>query len=301
MYIYLDVIVLLNAVVNGLILFLTGWVLGIERKAFGIAAAIFISVLYVLVCLIYRAPFLSHPAIKLMISALCVFLSFHFCTRRQFFLALGTFYLISFILGGAVLGYSFFMKYSDFMESGKSMAMRFNLSLLCKGLLTGSALIFFFVRPLLNRKAKLAYYYQVEIAYQDKQIRASGYLDSGNHLYTMSGDHPVILAETAYVKPLLSAEARRYLEEVDPADWIARLAECKDDAWLARVHLISYRGIGSADLLLGFRPDAIRIHDGGKAHAFSHVVGIYDAPFSSDGSYHVLLHAKIGQCLGERG
>lgn len=300
MHIYLDVIILLNTLINGMILYLTGWAVGIKRSIRRLIIATGVSVAYVLIGLTANCPALHHPLVKFLFSALLIWIAYPFRSRRSFIKRLAAFYLISFTLGGVVLGFFFANSPADLR--GAALPVQIDIYVLGAGLGAGIALVYFFIRPILRRGEKVQFIYPVTIELAGRQARANGFLDSGNHLYTLGGAHPVILIEKEAAKPLLSREANAYLSSVAPDNWIRAISSCKDEQWKKRIHLISYRAVGGSGLMLGFRADAVEISLGAKERrGFPCVVGIYHEKLSADGSYHILLHSSIVQCLGERG
>lgn len=301
MYIYLDVIILLNTLINGIILYLTGWAVGIKCSIRRLILATGVSVAYVLVGLTANCPALHHPLVKFLFSALLIWIAYPFHSRRSFIKRLAAFYLISFTLGGAILGYFFFAN-SPAELRGAALPAQIDIYTLGAGLGAGITLIYFFIRPIFRRGGKIQLIYPVTIELAGRQVRANGFLDSGNRLYTLGGAHPVILIEKEAAKPLFSRETNAYLASVAPSDWIRAISSCEDEQWKKRIHLISYRAIGGSDLMLGFRADEVEISLGAQERrGFPCVVGIYHEKLSADGSYHILLHSSIVQCLGERG
>lgn len=294
MYIYLDVIILLNVFVNGIILVLTAWVLGISYKKVKIGTAVIVSVVYLISCIFYHIQVLYQPMIKFLVSIAMIALAFPTKSWQQFFKTLFAFYLISFLLGGAVFGYSFFFQNSSLITRNGFGVEQINFALLCKGLLLGICITFFCIRPILRNRSQRKYLYDVEIVYHEKVVHLVGLWDSGNRLYTMSTGKPVILVEKDALKPLLSPALNQYLNDFDASVWIDSLEKCADKECLSKIELIAYRGIGSASLLLGFRVDQIKIQlDDAQKHTFDFIVAIYDEKLSIDGSYNTLLHAEV--------
>lgn len=294
MYIYLDVIILLNVFVNGIILLLTAWVLGLNYKKIRICSAVVVSVVYVISCIFYHIQVLYQPMIKILVSMAMIALAFSTKSWQQFFKTLFTFYLISFLLGGAVFGYSFFVQNTSLITRNKFIFEQINFLLLCKGLFLGICIAFFCIRPLLRNRSRGKYLYDVEIMNQEKVIHMVGFWDSGNRLYTMNTGKPVILVEKDVLKPLFSPALNQYLNDFDASVWIDNLDKCADKECLSKIELIAYRGIGSANLLLGFRVDQIKIQlDDSQKHRFDFIVGIYNEKLSVDGSYNTLLHSEL--------
>lgn len=289
MVIYMDIVLLLNLCVSGLLFFLTAHLLGSPRRRWRMASATLLATGYGVLPLFCQAA--QHPLAKLGASALLVYVAFGAPSLRRFALELAAFYIVSFLLGGAVLGYLYFWQDSRAALAAAAGAS-VSFGTVVGGVLAGCTLLGFFLRPILTRRLHAALLYPVEVEYDGRCLKATGLLDSGNHLYALGSRTPVILVERGALEPLLDEAARLYLAEVPAARWVEALSSCGAARWKERICLIPYRGIGVSDILLGFRPDVVRIFVEGQARETAFAVGIYDAPLSADGSYRILLHAQ---------
>lgn len=287
--IYMDIVLLLNLCVSGLLFFLTAQLLGSRRHWRRMVSATVLAAGYGVLPLFFPAA--EHPAAKLAASAALVYVAFGARNVRRFALELAAFYIVSFLLGGAVLGYLFFWQ-DGRAPFGAASGAPVSFWTVLGGVLVGSALLGFFLRPVLARRLRGSLLYPVEVEYEGRRLRATGLLDSGNHLYALGSRIPVILIERGALEPLLDEAARAYLAAVPAANWVEALSSCGARRWKERVCLIPYRGIGVSNILLGFRPDVVRIFVDGQAKETAFAVGIYDAPLSADGSYRILLHAQ---------
>ncbi|HWQ60986.1 MAG TPA: sigma-E processing peptidase SpoIIGA, partial [Negativicutes bacterium] len=99
MYVYADILLLINTVMNGVILLLTAWAAGIVCKAWRLAAAAFLGAPYALGGLFSALAPLYIPAAKLIAAAVLVRLAFGALRWRPLLLAVAAFYLVSFLLG----------------------------------------------------------------------------------------------------------------------------------------------------------------------------------------------------------
>lgn len=105
MIIYADMILVVNVLMNSIILFFTALLTGSAIKIWRIIIAAGIGSIYVLASIIDKTYFLSSVGAKLAISIVLVYTVFGFMSLGTFLLRLGTFYVTSFIFGGAVLGW----------------------------------------------------------------------------------------------------------------------------------------------------------------------------------------------------
>lgn len=293
MYIYIDIIILVNLFINTLILLLTAWILGIHYKKLRVFAAVITTVVYVILFIKYPNSLWSYPFIKFIFSILIIWIAFGKRTWRQFFLALGSFYLISFVLGGAVIGYYFFSQNVVSVEGLNYKELSFNLKSIGQGLMVGCLLMYCFIKSMIRQKAKLNYIHELYLENNNHSIIVKGFFDSGNHLYDMTGGKPVILVEQTALTPLFSAYVNNFLEEFNNKDWFTNWQECQDEQWKKSIAIISYQAIGASDLLIGQRIHKVKVKNANDWCEFDCVIGIYPKSLSMDGSYQALLHASM--------
>lgn len=297
MYVYADILLLINTVMNGLILLLTAWAAGIAGKAWRLAAAAFLGALYALGELLPALTPLYVPAAKLLAAAVLVRLAFGPRPWRSLLLAVAAFYLVSFLLGGAVLGWLLLAASPGAghwaQPSWHHLVIGGFLALLLLGLVW---------RRLLAGLTRRRLLLPIVISYAGRQVRLTALLDTGNHLYTLGGRRPVVLVDQAGLEPLLGSRVGEYLRSTSPAAWLAGLDQCADPDWLARVQIIPCRGIGGGSLLLGFRPDSLTVIIAtGSATAEDAVVGIHSGRLSAAGAYAALLHPAVLRVLDSKG
>jgi len=297
MYVYADVLLLINTIMNGAILLLTAWAAGTAGKAWRLAAAAFLGALYALGGLLPALAPLYYPIAKLLAAAVLVRLAFGPLAWRTLLLAVAAFYLVSLLLGGAILGWLLFVS-----PPGGPGLPAVTWCHLAAGGLIALLLVGLVWRRLLTGLTRRRLLLPLVLGYAGRQIRLTALLDTGNHLYTPGGRRPVVLVAQAGLEPLLGSRVCEYLSRTPPAAWIAGLDQCPDREWLARVQIIPCRGVGGADLLLGFRPDSLTvITAAGSATADDAVVAIHSGRLSAAGAYAALLHPAILRGLDTRG
>lgn len=291
MYIYIDVVVLLNLCVNTALLLLTAWALNLDYAKIKLAAAVFILTAYVVLLLICPWHFCGHPLIKIMVSATAVFVAFGKKKWRGFIVTLGTFYFISFLLGGAVFGYYFFCR--DFVSQQDFTSSGFSLSSLFQGMFVGVLLFFGLAKYLVRRKSRGAFITKIRLQNNERQVIVDGFWDSGNQLYDITGRKPVILVEKGCLHSLFSAAANQFLAKIDEKEWFQTWPLCEDETWKKNMTLVSYRSIGHASFLLGQRLAQVEVKQKGEWQPVDCVIGIYPRELSPDHSYQALLHSSM--------
>ena len=291
MIVYADVVLAVNLVMNSIILWLTAVVTGsaIHLRRLLVAA------LGGAACVLFGA----HPAMavlqylpaKLILSALMILIAFRYGSLRLFFLRTAGFYLISFLLGGAVLGWISLEGNLPARRPGDSLTVGYE-SLLA-GALIAAALAAALMNLLRRRALHPGLCRTLRIAYGGRAVSLTALLDTGNSLRSLWG-RPVIPTAADSLMPLFSAETVRYLMERHPDGWLHDLDQCGDSLWLSRVETLPLRTVTGAGLILAFRPDSITVTDGkGIARHVSAVIALSGTSLAADGSYQALLHPDL--------
>ena len=291
MIIYADLVLAINILMNSLILWLTAVATGVRFTAWRIGLAAVAGSVYVLLGAVQELSMLYSPLAKVFVSASLVFITFGYISLRLFLFQVGAFYFVSFLLGGAVLGWLFFWEDHLPLRQGEISLNWINLAV---GSLVGAGLAVALTRRCISRMYRKKTLYELHIEYRGKKAAVMAMLDTGNGLYTIVGRKPVIPVEVASLMPLLSSGATRFLSECAPEEWLGSLDSCNDAEWLSRVEVVPYRSVGAASMLLAFRPDSITVFTEAGLVIADHVaIAIYSGCLSSEGRYQALLHPGL--------
>lgn len=293
MYVYVDIILAINVCMNTILLLLTAWVGRITYTWWRVLLAAVWGAAYVVVGARPELAFFYTVPLKLIMSISIILIAFGFKCLKALFLQIAVFYVVSFVLGGAILGWSFLWYSGDpFIYTHRLEQVSWIL--LAGGSLLCIALLFLITRFVLNRMLRQRVLYQVEARCNDKSVAFTALLDTGNALYTIIGRKPVVLVNQEILEDIMDERATRFLHDNPPEQWLERLDTYGDDAWLARIHVIPYRAVGSNSMLLGFRPDGLTVKIENQIVETSNVVlGLYQGNLAHDDMYQALLHPAI--------
>ena len=293
MYVYADVIFIINIIMNSTILLLTAWTAGIRYKLWRIIIGGIIGSCYLLIGMLPGIT-IYQPVCKVIISFLLLVIAFGVKPLRSMLLLMAFFYVIAFILGGAVAGWLYFWQTSHYLGSVNLFLVDLSWLDLLFGSGVGVLLIMIVLRRILPRLIRHQNSYQVKIEYEGRKVEFTAMLDTGNGLYTVVGRRPVIVVNYKDIEPILSAEVVGFLRKYPPEMWLINLDQCMDISWMARMQIIPYHGIGSKSMMLAFRPDCFMV---GNKDSFVEVhdvvIGIYNGMLTGDREYVALLHPQI--------
>ncbi|MBO1510508.1 sigma-E processing peptidase SpoIIGA [Metabacillus bambusae] len=307
MSIYLDVIWLLNFSFDLFLLLLTA--IALKRKIFKLR--ILLSALLgssiVLMMFSPLAFIATHPLGKMIISMMMVLLAFGFKRFRYFFQSLLTFYFVTFMVGGGMIGAHYFlqaeMSYLDGILMTNSTGFGHPISWLF--VLIGFPVVWIFSRNRLEgletKKIHFDQLVSVTIRVESTQFTLNGLVDSGNQLFDPITRSPVMIIDTLkaqnYIPKLLVNQAIQ-------DDVMKSMSESGDEShpWEHRVRIIPYRVVGSEhQFLLGFKPDEVWIETKNeKIKVHKTIVGLNRTKLSSEDEYECIVHPKMlqGQSIG---
>lgn len=291
-YIYADVVLIVNCIMNSVILVLTAHAGGISYSWKRLLLAALLGGVYALSGIFPEMAVLYSIPGKLMMSVMLVLMAFGYRTVRTTLVLVGAFFIVSFILGGATLGWLYFIQIEAPQRAGNYLDVSWS------NLVTGSViavmLVTLIARRLLGKMIRQKNFYQARIEYNGQNKEITGMLDTGNNLYSLLGHKPVVLLCWQSAIQLLGPQVADYLTSTSPEAWLSNLHKCQDANWLARVEVIPCQSVGGRNMLLGFRPDGISVRtEDGLAHTTEVLIGLYDGVFASDRHCEALLHPAL--------
>lgn len=292
MSIYADVVLFINFVMNTVILVLTAYAAGISFKWKRILVTAIVGGVYTLAGVFPNMAILYSIPGKLVASALIIVLAFGYRSTKITVTLIGIFFIVSFTLGGALLGWLYFIQTeAPFLKAGHIITLSWQN--LVMGSVVAIILIRVIYKKVLTKMYRKTTYYQAVIEYAGSSQAVTGMLDTGNGLFSLLGRKPVVLLTLQPALQVLSAEAADFLTSNPPDTWLMKLEQCKDSAWLARVEVIPCRSVGGRDMLLGFRPDMITVMtEEGSVNTAEVLIGIYAGEFNSR-DCQALLHPAL--------
>ncbi|WP_374723332.1 sigma-E processing peptidase SpoIIGA [Calidifontibacillus erzurumensis] len=296
MTVYLDVIWLLNFFFDALLLLLTSLVVKRKVNKWRILLGAFIGSLIVLFYFTPVVSIVAHPVGKLFYSIIIVYAAFGFLKFRYFLKNLITFYFITFMIGGGMLGLHYYFQ-TDIAIVKSVIATKtsgFGDPVSWITVVVGFPLVWYFSKMNMEEIEMTKIHYEqivdVHITINEKKILVKGLIDSGNQLYDPITQTPVMILD--YEKAL----------ECVPQSVITQINQLEtfnfdniDLKWAKRIRIIPFRGVGSDhQLLLAIRPDEVCILTNEKEIRTKKVfIGISHSVLSSSEDYNCILHPRM--------
>lgn len=239
--IYLDTLFLVNFIFDYILLLCTARVSGTEIRRLYILAAATLGGLYACLCAL-RNGWIQHPIIQSCCSIMLCILSFG--NKKSLLRCTVVFLAISAMLGGILSAVSVNIHNVLFFP------VDFKATVLIFAVVYIVLYIFFRKFPQLQQKE----YHNIVITINNQTIKCKAIRDTGNELYDPITNLPVLVCDASTLQPLFPDVL---LSMDDPFRLFMEINQSK--GWENKMKLIPYRTISESGILLGFKPDSIRI------------------------------------------
>ena len=286
MVVYYDELLLINFILNSIILSLTAWSANSPASKRRIISGALLGSFYALGELLPALALLYTPLSKLLFTALVIAVVFGRQPIRRFSLLIVIFFVNSFTLGGAVIGwFYFFQSVPGQFESSHFVITGYQLA---GGGIVGVGLIMIWAKSFIKTFSRKNVCYSLKICYEGQVIELNGLLDTGNRLYSPLGHKPVVLVDQQALIGLLSNQVIQYL--IMNRDYLVEaIHNVPDGNLMSRLEIIPYQGVGGNNVLVGFRPDWVEV----RSVRNQAVIALAPVKLSADNGYQAVLHPDI--------
>lgn len=233
--------------------------------------------------LLYQFP------IMLAFSVLMVTATFAPINWRRLMNAMGIFYLIAFVSGGAALAAVYLTNGNWLLVDLVAIGVILMVTELGWGIIQ-------------KRLWRELFHVPIQITFGEASLTLDALVDTGNRLKDPLTGSPVVIVEYPALTGLFSEELKVIFNSMEKSDSLNIPDEFLTSPWSSRFRLIPYTSIGKErGMLIGFRPDEIRIIDDGHVIPVKNVIiGVHNRPLCPEGTYKALLHPDVFQTAMER-
>ncbi|GEN32729.1 sporulation sigma-E factor-processing peptidase [Aneurinibacillus danicus] len=298
MTMYADIVFLTNAVIDYMLLFLTGHICRQPLRKRRLLFASLVGATYTVFLFFPPLSFAFTFLAKLLFSCLMIMLAFRWTKMWGFVRLLATFYAVSFFIGGGLMAaHAMLEEKSEVVDgivvthtgaSGPPLTLWFliiGFSLLWWGVRYG----YYSVKA--SRQVDVQYV-QLEVDIFGHTIACRGFIDTGNQLFDPLTRIPVTVMEAEVWKGILPERLLQRLEEEITAFELDMPEE--ESRWLERLRFIPYRTVSSqTGFLVAIRPDEVRVYANDKTYCINRMlIGLRAVRLSADRSYQAIVHPK---------
>lgn len=294
-YVYADVIILENLVMNYLILWSTAKFLRKEFSRKKLFLAALLGAIYAVFSYFHQYKYLYTMSLKILFSFLIITIAFTPYKLKEFFRYTAVFYVLSFVFGGAAFGLFYFINGIESLRNGVYLLNSFPVKIL----LVSSIIAYFFVRYCWDfiqyRIKREKIITKISISVDEKDTVVDALVDTGNSLSEPITNTPVIIAEYGSLKTLLPQDVQCIFEQNKENNFGIIANIFSGSQWVSRFRVIPFKSLGRDNgMLIGFKPDQITIDLNQENRKIKNIiVGIYNRELSNDGEYRALIHPDI--------
>jgi stage II sporulation protein GA (sporulation sigma-E factor processing peptidase) len=295
MDIYIDVLFIVNLVLNYLILFSADKFLKKESGALRILMGAGLGALYsVIIVILPGITFLYSLIAKILLSILIVYITFTPRTLKTFMKSILTFYGVSFLFGGAVLGVMYFYEGSGFIKNGIIYYYWNSKWTLTVFGVAFAAIIFRTIIQITKFNfLKKNLIFSTIIFLNGRSVKVNGFVDTGNSMKEPFSGKPVIIVEFDSLKDILPIDIVNSISTDDENnDLFESITNCKIDQFINyKFRMIPFSVLGKEnDMIPAIIADYVEINDSDKTKRFKNVViGIYNKKMPSEGEYSAII------------
>lgn len=298
--VYVDVLLIVNFVMDFFIIWAAGKLANVRFTIPRMLLAAVLGAVYSLVVFFPEISYFNTLMAKVAFSFVMILAAFAPLTIRSFFRSLVYFYLVSFAMGGAIIGITYLTEELPWSVQVLNGAASYFGNLHPGWLLIGMGVavisglggIIFLRRSWLQEQLLS----ELIISFDDKQILVSALLDTGNQLIDPLTNKPVIVVEYESLKGILPEGISSSIAGKDDIS-LTGLSENISPDWAARLKLIPYNSVGrSHGMMLGVKPDMVEIiNRERKIKTNNVVIGILNRTLNKEGRFHALLPPAVLQ------
>lgn len=293
MTIYVDIVFAENVIMNCIILIATAVILKIKIKYIRIFIASVLGAIYSVVAYIGILKLYSSLILKLVLSILIVYVAFNPQKLKKLWKDLIIFYLTSFVFGGVAFALIYVIKPQDILMRNGLFLGTYPLKTILLGAIISFLVILVAFKIVKGKFSKKDMFCELEIRINNKCIKTRAMIDTGNCLKEPITNMPVIVIEHTLLYECIPREILNNLEKIIGGDFEGIPKKIKEH-YISKLKLIPYSSLGKQNgLLLGIKPESVKIITEEKENIMKAVIGIYNKSLTKRGEYRALVGAGV--------
>lgn len=289
-YIYGELFIIENLIINFIILKLTSKLLHRKMTLFRCVLISVISSIYSLMQ--FSFPILTWYPLKILLSVLIVGSGFFPIKLREFIKAMIIFYTTSAIFGGCVFILIFmFNQESDMTLEVHGVKFYFVILGIFLGFQVVMKLKDYMIENKLNEENLMV----VNLSIDSQISRINGFRDTGCSLADPMSGKPVLLVTYDSIKSILPNEIKLYLQSYDNTYDTNIHNHLSDNKYLKRIHFIPYHSVqNNSQYLFCYMVDYIEFStENNKLKLDKVYVGICMNSISHNNEFQALINPKL--------
>ena len=297
MTIYIDIVLLENIVMNYIIILATAIISKARISIWRSLIAATIGGIYAILNYLVKLEMIYNLILKFLISIIMIRIAYNSKKYKSFFKQLVMFYLTSFTFGGITFMLLFFINPQNIILKDNTLVGMYPIKVTIIGGIIGFIVISMVAIIIKNRLNQNNIIYDLEILHNGKQVKLKTLMDSGNLLKDPISNMDVIIVEKDSLKEILEQEAIEHIESMKNGNIIENNLNI---VYKYRFKLIPFSSLGNENgMLVGFKPDYIKIYGEEENIRTDIIIGIYDGKLTKSNKYTSLVGLNIFKRSGE--
>ena len=285
MTIYVDVVFIENLLINYIILCATAIIAKNKIHFLKFLLASSFGSLYAILNYIISLSNLENFFLKLFISSFMILISFDNKKIKVFFKNLIMFYLTSFTFGGAAFMLLFFVSPESVIYENGRFIGTYPLKITIYGGVLGFIIIILVAKFIKNKFSNTLC--DLEIFFKGKVIKLKTLVDSGNLLKEPISNQDVIVVQKSSLEDLID---KKILNEATSMIKGSLIGDMSKELYEYKFKVIPFSSLGNENgVLIGFKPDYIKIYSDEEIIKKDVIIGIYDGALSKTNLYTSLI------------
>ncbi|MGE6258666.1 sigma-E processing peptidase SpoIIGA [Heyndrickxia sporothermodurans] len=298
MVVYMDVVWLLNLLVDAMLLWMTAIILKRNISLWRVLIGGLIGSLLIIMSLTPFSDYAGNPFVKLGFSIVMVYSVFGFKRLKYFLSNLLTFYFVTFLTGGILIGTHYFIHFDFQLNNSVLLASvrGFGDPISWVFILIGIPISWYFSKKRMDafEMIKIQYDQLVDVKIEINGIclDIKGLIDSGNQLYDPLSKQPVMIVSIQKCLDLLPKEVVEVTENTD--NFLHGKTILSSD-WNERIRFIPAKVVGKNNqLLLAYKPDQLFIQHGHECWDVKKaLISFTNQHLSSEDVFQCIVHPKM--------
>lgn len=289
MTIYIDIVLVENIIMNFIILFATAIILKIKIKYIRIFVASLLGAVYSVIAYMGILKLYSNIIMKILLSILIVYIAFNPQSIKKMWKNLVIFYLTSFVFGGVAFALIYILKPQDILMKNGLFLGTYPLKTVLLGAIISLLVILVGFKIVKGKFSKKDMFCDLEIKINNKIVKTTAMIDTGNCLKEPISNIPVIVLEHTLLYECIPKQILNNLEKIIGGGFEEIPQEIKEK-YISKLKLIPYSSLGKQNgMLLGIKPEYVKISAEEKEKKINVIIGMYNKSLTKRGEYRALI------------
>lgn len=289
MTIYIDVVLVENLIMNYIILFATGLIVKAKIRQIRFVVASLLGAVYSIIAYTEILEIYSSFILKIILSILIVYIAFNPQNAKKMWKYILIFYLTSFVFGGAAFALIYIIKPQEILMKNGLFLGTYPLKTVALSTIIGFIIITMAFSIVKSKISKKDIFCDIEIKLNEKIIKTTAMLDTGNLLKEPITNTPVVVVEHTLLYECMPREILNNLEKIIGGDF-EKISNNIREEYISKLKLIPFSSLGKTNgMLLGIKPEYLKVIKEEEIVTTNVIIGIYNKSLTKNGEYRALM------------